>query len=136
MHQPVPDNLPVKFIKLKNGQDLVAYILSEDDKVITLKRPLAFTVENEPMYGRQMLNVHEWVAPIVAATDTVPLDKDFVIFVTEVKDSFRLEFKDAVEYLYGVTPRKRDRSRSSEANAAGKVIPFASMMKDPSGKPN
>lgn len=134
MHQPVPDNLPVKLIKLKNGEDLVAYLVSETDTQIVLKRPLAFTIENEPMYGRQMLNVREWVAPIVAATDTIPLDKDFVIFVTEVKDTFMSEFKDAVEYLYGVTPRKRD--RKGVANSEGKVVPFAAMMKDPSGKPN
>lgn len=133
MHQPVPDTLPVKLLKLKNGEDIVAYILNEDEKHIILKRPLAFSIENEPQYGRQMLNVREWVAPIVAATDTIPLEKEFVIFVTDVKESFKDEFKDAVDYLYGVTPRKRE---TPKANAAGKVVPIASLMKNPGGKPN
>jgi hypothetical protein len=135
MHQPVPDNLPVKLIKLKNGEDIVAYLLNETDTQITVKRPLAFSIENEPMYGRQMLNVREWIAPIVAATDTIPLDKDFIIYITDVKESFVEEFKEAVAYLYGVTPRKRSSKRDT-VEASGKVVPFASMMKDPSGKPN
>ena len=135
MHQPVPDNLPIKLLKLKNGEDIVAYLMEESDTQVTLKRPLAFTIENEPMLGRQMLNVREWVAPIVAASDTIPLDKDFIIFVTDVKESFAEEFKEAVNYLYGVTPKKRTTKRDS-MEAGGKIVPFASMMKDPSGKPN
>ena len=132
MHQPVPDTFPVKLIKLKNGEDLVAYLIDENEKQIQVRKPLAFTIENEPMYGRQMLNVREWVAPIVAISDTVPLDKDFIIFITDVKESFVAEYKDAVEYLYGVTPRKREKSK----DPVGKVVPFASLMKYPSGKPN
>lgn len=132
MHQPVPDTFPVKLIKLKNGEDLVAYLIDENEKQIQVRKPLAFTIENEPMYGRQMLNVREWVAPIVAISDTVPLDKDFIIFITDVKESFVAEYKDAVEYLYGVTPRKREKTKDH----VGKVVPFASLMKDPSGKPN
>lgn len=135
MHQPVPDNLPIKLIKLKNGEDLVAFLLNETDTHLTLKQPLAFSIENEPAYGRQMLNVREWVAPIVAISDTIPIEKEFVVFITDVKESFIEEFKDAVGYLYGVTPKKRT-TRRDAAEISGKVVPFASFMKDPSDKPN
>lgn len=129
MHQPVPDET-IKFLKIKTGEDLVAYVLEQTDDFYRLKRPLSFTVENEVIAGRQMLNVREWIPPIVCSSEEVVLPARWVIFTSEVRDSFKTEFKEAVDFLYGVTPRKR--TRKSMDN----VVPFASLMKDTSDKPH
>ena len=130
MHQPMDE--PIKFYKLKTNEDIVAFQLKEDELFIYIKRPLAFTVENEVMAGRQMLNVREWIPPIVCAVDEIPLPKEYVMFSTDVRDSFKEEFKDAVEFLYNITPRKRERTEKS----SGKVVPFSALMKDTSDKPH
>ena len=119
---------PIKFYKLKTNEDIVAFEVQVCKGHIQIKRPLAFTVENEVMAGRQMLNVREWVPPIVCANDTVFLPKDYIMFSTDVKDSFKEEFLHATEFLYSVEPRKASKPKGD------KVVPF--MIKDPSTKPN
>lgn len=130
MHQPVPDETPIKFLKVRTGEDLVAYLTEEGEGFYRIRRPLVFSVENEVMAGRQLLNVREWIPPIVSSVEEITIPREWVIFITDVKDSFKLEFKDAVNYLYGVTPRKRSKPSSAD------VIPFASIMKDTSDKPH
>jgi hypothetical protein len=127
MHQPVPDQPAIRFYKLKTNEDIVAFELESTELYYRIRRPLAFSVENEVMGGRQMLNVREWLPPIVCGTDEVFLPKEYVLFATEVRESFKDEFTHAVEFLYNVSPRKRS-SRSRED------IPM--MLKDPSTKPN
>ena len=132
MHQPVPDEPIIKFYKLNTLEDIVAYQLEETDTHYRIRRPLAFRVENEMVTGRQMLNVREWIPPIVSAVEEINLPKTLVVFTTDVRDSFKEEFRDAVEYLYGVTPKKRVKT----AEKGSKVVPFASLMKDTSDKPH
>lgn len=129
MHQPV-DPI-IKFYKLKTLEDIVAYQLQDGDGFYRIRRPLAFSVENEMGTGRQLLNVREWIPPIVSAVEEVCIPKEFVLFTTDVKESFKEEFQDAVNYLYGVTPRKRTKPSNT-----GKVVPIACMMKDTSDKPH
>jgi len=118
----------IKFYKLKTNEDIVAYEVNTSDSFYEIRRPLVISVENEIQSGRQMLDAREWIPPIVCRTDTIFLPKDFVIFSTDIRDSFREEFEEVVEFLYNVEPRpKKGRSR-------GKDIPL--MLKDPSTKPN
>lgn len=130
MHQPAEEPV-IKFYKLKTLEDIVAYQLQDGDGFYKIRRPLAFSVENEVGTGRQLLNVREWIPPIVSSVEEVCIPKEFVLFSTDVKDSFKEEFQDAVNYLYGVTPRKRNKPTGT-----GKVVPIASMMKDTSDKPH
>lgn len=118
----------IKFYKLKTNEDIVAFEVEVCNDHIKISRPLAFTVENEVMAGKQMLNVREWVPPIVCANDTILLPKEFIMFSTDVRESFKDEFIHATEFLYNVEPRKPTRSKSD------KVVPL--MLKDPSNKPN
>lgn len=115
----------VRYYKLKSGENLVAFELENSDLHYRLRRPLSFTVENEPLSGRQMLDVREWVPPIVCNTDEINLAKEYVMFSTEVKDSFRAEFDEASEFLYNVEPRHKKPRED---------VPI--MLKDPSTKPN
>jgi hypothetical protein len=123
------NNLPIKFYKLKTNEDIVAFEVEVKKGHIKIRRPLAFTVENEVMAGRQMLNVREWVPPIVCANDTIFLPKEFIIFSTDVRDSFREEFIHATEFLYSVEPRKTPKKSKED-----KIVPF--LLRDPSVKPN
>lgn len=124
----------IKFFKLKNLEDIVAYELpSTQEGYIRLHRPLVIFVENEIETGRQMLNVREWIPPIVSAVEEIMLSEDYVLFSTEVRDSFKEEFIEAVNYLYSVTPRRK---KQNSSKSSSKVVPFASILKDPSNKPN
>jgi hypothetical protein len=120
MEQPV-----VKFYKLRDGENIVAFEMENADTHYRLRRPLSFTIENEVMSGRQMLNVREWIPPIVCATDEICIPKEYVMVSTDVKESFKSEYEQASEFLYNVQARpKKPREE----------VPV--MLKDPSRKPN
>jgi hypothetical protein len=130
MHQPVQPTPPViRFYKLKTNEDIVAFELENLDGLFRIRRPLSISVDNEVMGGRQLLNVREWVPPIVCSTDEIYLPKEYVMFSTDVKESFKEEFIHATEYLYSVESVKKSRTTKSD-----NVIPL--MLKDPSTKPN
>lgn len=118
---------PIKYYKLKTNEDIVAYEVEDNDFTYKIHRPLSFTVINEVQGGRQMLNVREWVPPIVCANDTVVLPKEYVMFSTDVKETFKEEFRDATEFLYSVEPTLSKKKDSIDAPI---------MLKDPSTKPN
>jgi hypothetical protein len=105
----------IKFYKLKNGEDIVAFEIESLESHYNIRRPLLVKVENEVLAGRQMLNVREWVPPIVCANDTVLLPKELVVFSTDVKNSFKEEFKDATDYLYNVVPKKKQPRTPSDS---------------------
>lgn len=124
MHQPVGP--VIKFYKLKTNEDIVAFEEEDANGFYKIRRPIAFTVDNEVIAGKQLLNVREWVPPIVCANDTVYLPKEFVMFSTDVKDTFKEEFTEATDFLYNITPKKR--GRTPDMNPL--------ILKDPSNKPN
>lgn len=126
MHQKTDNPIP-KYYKLMNGEDIVAYELSESETHILIKQPMSVMIENDLSGARQLLNVREWLPPIVTKGDEVQLPKTHVIFTLEVNDSFKDEFKDVVAYFYGVVPKKRKvRSEDKER----KVVSIANFVKD------
>jgi hypothetical protein len=131
MHQPIPEQSVIKFYKLTTNEDIVAYEMEVCKGHYKIARPLAFSIENEIIAGRQMMNVREWLPPLVCSTEIIFLPKEYVMFATDVNESFKVEFKDAVDYLYSVTPRKRGKTSSNN-----NITPYAFIMKDTSDKPH
>jgi len=125
MHQPTEPM--VKFYKLKSGENVVGYDMGENETSYKVRRPLSFTVESDVMSGRQMLDVKEWLPPIVCATDETHIPKEFVLLVTDVKPTFKEEFDEASKFLYNVEA-VRKKSRKTADNVT--------MLRDPSTKPN
>lgn len=130
MHQETDSPAP-KFYKLVNGQDIVAYELSVSEHSILIKQPMAIVIENDFGSAKQLLNVREWLPPIITKGDEVNLPKIHVLFSMDVNESFTEEFKDVVAYFYGVKPKKKVRVEKSDDR---KVVSLASFVKDESGK--
>lgn len=125
MHQT--NDPQVRFYKLKSGENVVGYDMGQNETAYKVKRPLSFIVESDVMSGRQMLDVKEWLPPIVCATEETFIPKEFVLFVTDVKPTFKEEFDEASKFLYNVEPvRKKTRKGSDNVT----------YLKDPSTKPN
>jgi hypothetical protein len=127
MHQSVTESPEIKFIKLRNGSDIVAFILSENESSIHIKRPLYVQVENDFQNGRQMVDVREFLPPIITDAEDVVIPKSDVMTISTVRQSFKDEFNDVVNYFYSVKPRKRDKAKS---NSDDKIVPFNSRDSD------
>lgn len=135
MHQKTDIQMPT-YYKLTTGEDVVAYELAVGDSHIKIKQPMAVFIENNFLVGKQLLNVREWIPPIITVADELELPKSLIMFSLACNESFALEFKDLVDYFYNVTPVKRKRARvksenTEEGDQDRKVIPF--MFKDDTG---
>lgn len=109
MHQEVEQpKLTAKFIKLKNGEDIVAYVLEDTDEYIRVQKPMEVHLHNDLPTAKQILNVREWIPPLIVKVDTVDVPKSQVLLVMELTDSFQTEFTSIVEYFYAVKPVERN----------------------------
>jgi len=128
MHQETDNPTPI-FYKLTTGEDIVAYQLSETQHTLLIKQPMVILVENDFGAARQLLNVREWLPPVITKKDEVSLPKKLIVFSIEVNAEFKEEFKQVVAYFYGVKPKRKARREAGDS----KVVPFT-FVKDESGK--
>lgn len=124
--------LEIMFFKLASGEDLVAYLVSQTEETFTVKRPLSVLIENEFETARQLIQIREWLPPIVVKFDEIELPKDILVCMMETRDSFKDEYIDVCNYFYAVKPKPKERieKRLKEGN----VIPFSFISKDDQGK--
>jgi hypothetical protein len=129
------DNLlAVKFIKLRHGEDLIAYLIEETDAEVRLKRPLSIRIENNYATGRQMMDIREWLPPIVTDVEEINISKTDIMVMTGVRDVFRDEFEEVVNYFYAVRSKKKIDKNIGGDDDDNKVIPF--ILRDTSNKLN
>lgn len=124
MHQEIDSEQPkliAKFIKLHNGEDLVAYVLEQNDEFIRIQKPMEIHMENDLPSARQMLNVREWIPPLIVKVDVVELPLSDVMLVLELTEHFQREFGDIVSFFYNVKPVERDTESKSKGAKVVKI---------------
>lgn len=120
-------DLEVRFFKLKTQEDIVAYLVDEDDEDYSIQKPLIVSIENDFSTGRQMVDIREWIPPVICSSDTTKLPKEMVLIKMDVLDTFKVEYVEAANFFYSVEPIKKTANTKN-------ILPFA--IKDTSNKPN
>ena len=115
---------PIKFFKLKSGDNLISFVLEENETSFVLKRPIVVEIENDLNSGRQIIDAREWIPPLICTVDQISLSKDRIEFSSEVQDHFKPNYKNAVEFLYSVEPKEKVNNSS---NSSINVIPFSGL---------
>jgi hypothetical protein len=106
----------IKFLKLRNGEDLVASVVIENES-ITLTRPVCIMVENMYEEGRQILNVREWLPPSVVTSESITIDRSEIIATLDISEDFLEQYKDICEMFFDNKPvvkKKAKRVTSGE----------------------
>ena len=127
------EKLPLLFIKLKNGDDIVGYVVHRDESSIKLKRPLVVWVDNDMDSGRQYLQVREWIPPIVVTSDETDISLSDIMLTMDVLERFHKEYGDVAEYFYDVTPVPLPEHKSrwkKPKSGGGKVVRLCDLVKE------
>lgn len=131
----------IRFIKLRHGEDLIAFLVEETEEYILIRRPLAVRIENDFMLGKQLIEVREWIPPLFTETEEVKINKDDLMLITPVRPSFKSRFMDFINDFYEPMqfPKPELKSEQSEKNKnedvkKDNIIPF--LGRDFSGKLN
>ena len=133
-------NIPeIRFIKLRHGEDLVAFLVEETEEHILIRRPLSVRIENDFILGKQLIEVREWIPPLFTETEEVKVNKADLMLITPVRPSFKTRFMDFINDFYEPTQVSKSelKANQSEKDVEGEtkkdnIIPF--LGRDFSGK--
>lgn len=106
----------VRFIKFKNGDNIIAYTKDEYDTHIEIARPIALVFEN---YGdddeQQLVKIKEWIPPLIAKFDTVTIDKKEIFFILEVQQTFIDHYLELSELFFTTLTKEEDEEKKKKA---------------------
>jgi len=111
----------IKFLKLRNGEDLVAKVTVDGDKLV-LNRPVAIMIENIYEEGRQLLNVREWLPPTVVLSDTATILSSEVLATMEINPEFLEQYDEICEMFFDNKPVIKKKTKAKSLTSDDKVV--------------
>jgi hypothetical protein len=133
-----PENKDIRLIKLKNGDDVIAYMTGGPiDSQVMLRRPVLIFVDSYPEEGRSVINVKEWLHPMLAAKDETPLRNEDILFIAEVNPEFVDEYVNIANIFYTkMKPKIRKGFKEvDEVTAKATTLADVISLVDRKGKP-
>lgn len=127
----------IRFIKLRHGEDLIAFLVEETETHIRIRRPLAVRIENDFIVGKQLIEVREWIPPLFTETEEVMVNKADLMLITPVRPSFKARFMDFINDFYEPSQqiqKNTENNNTEEQTKKDNIIPFFG--RDFSGKLN
>lgn len=110
----------IRFIRLRNGEDLVAYTIELPTSLV-VKKPIGVEVETHLEMNRQILTMYEWLSPSVAKYDSLTLNMDDVLLCLPVQQEFGERYVSMCEILFEpenyegrMAPKKEKKKMSKE----------------------
>lgn len=120
----------VRFIKFKNGENIIAHTKDEYDTHIEVARPIALIFENIGEEDEQQLvKIKEWIPPLIAKFDSVTIDKKEIFFILEVQQSFLDHYLELSELFFNFVPKEEDKKRAIREQADQAVISLEDIWK-------
>jgi hypothetical protein len=116
----------VKFLRLSNGEDIIAVIKSSTKSTFLVENPMRVIVDADLDAGRQTIYMHNWMPQGIAKDNGCNLNLKDIIFTAEVEE-------DIIDYYKGVvfemiedrgTYKRTDKKEKVFSNNNSKIITF------------
>ncbi len=124
----------VKFIKLNNGEDLIAEIEDSNEMQFTFKNPMKIIVDTDLETSKQIIFLHPWLPSGVVPPTSIKLPSNVVFLVTEVLDDVREYYINMVvevemsETIKKKQKRKKKKIVTSESLETDNVLDFSELI--------
>jgi hypothetical protein len=124
----------VKFIKLNNGEDLIAEIEDSNEMQFTFKNPMKIIVDTDLETSKQIIFLHPWLPSGVVQMNSINLPSNVVFLTTEVLDDVRDYYVNMVsevemsEMIKKKQKRKKKKVASSEPLETDNVLDFSELI--------
>jgi hypothetical protein len=121
----------VKFIKLNNGEDLIAEIEDSNDTQFMFKNPMKIIVDTDLETSKQIIFLHPWLPSGVVPPTSIKLPSNVVFLITEVLDDVREYYINMVsevemsEMIKKKQKRKKKKIVTSESLETDNVLDFS-----------
>jgi len=116
----------VKFLRLSNGEDIIAVIKGSTKSTFLIENPMRVIVDADLDAGRQTIYMHNWMPQGIAKDNGCSLNLKDIIFTAEVEE-------DIIDYYKGVvfemiedrgTYKRTDKKEKVFSNNNSKIITF------------
>jgi hypothetical protein len=116
----------VKFLRLSNGEDIIAVIKGSTRSTFLVENPMRVIVDADLDAGRQTIYMHNWMPQGIAKDNGCNLNLKDIIFTAEVEE-------DIIDYYKGVvfemiedrgTYKRTDKKEKVFSNNNSKIITF------------
>ena len=120
MSEELPE---LKFVRLKNAEDLVGYVTYYDEYLL-IEKPLKIDIETYFEENRQILSLQEYLPQAVVELQEVEIPLDEVVLTTPVKKDFVEQYEYIADFFYNVQVRGKSmlKSREEISDTAQKVV--------------
>lgn len=124
----------VKFIKLNNGEDLIAEIEDSNEMQFTFKNPMKIIVDTDLETSKQIIFLHPWLPSGVVQMNSINLPSNVVFLTTEVLDDVRDYYVNMVsevemsEMIKKKQKRKKKKIVTSESLETDNVLDFSKLI--------
>jgi hypothetical protein len=114
----------VSFIRLLNGDDLIAEVISATKTLIIIKNPMLIINNIEIEEGRQTLILYPWIPQGIALGNTAEIRVSNILMINEIEPEILDYYKGIVEHAFATKPKVVS-STTPKASESGKnVISF------------
>jgi hypothetical protein len=116
----------IKFLRLSNGEDIIAVIKGSTRSSFLVENPMRVIVDADLDAGKQTIYMHNWMPQGIAKDNGCNLNLKDIIFTAEVEE-------DIIDYYKGVvfemiedrgTYKRTDKKEKVLSNNNSKVITF------------
>jgi hypothetical protein len=121
----------VKFIKLNNGEDLIAEIEDSNESQFVFKNPMKIIVDTDLETSKQIIFLHPWLPSGVVQVNSINLPSNVIFLTTEVLDDVREYYINMVsevemsEMIKKKQKRKKKKIVTSESLETDNVLDFS-----------
>ena len=123
----------VRLVKLQNGDDVISFVEDHGD-YLKLIRPIQLMFESlDEIDSEQVVNVREWLPPLIADTEYVMIRKSDVLFAVEVKKHFSEHFMTVSKMFFEyseIANSERERKKFLQESADQTVVSLEDILKN------
>lgn len=122
----------IKFVRLKNGDDIITEINGESASSIELKNPMMLVIDVDVHMNKQQIVMYNWLPQGIVKMNEVKISKRDVVLVADIEKDIEDHYKAVVfDLIVDQTPFKTPERVGNDKS--GKIITFNKSSKD---KPN
>lgn len=96
----------INLLRLKNGDDIVSYVIQYSKDQVILREPMLVLVKNDYKSGQQTLGMESWLPFKIIKNNEVMIKSDDVLFSISVSDEFSEFYENMVDNFKNLNETK------------------------------
>lgn len=124
----------IRYVKLNNGEDLIAEIATENELEYTFTNPMKIVVDTDFNTQRQIIFLHPWLPTSVVKNNTVHVHSSFIFFATEVLQDVEEYYVNMIaeiemsEKIKTTSQKKRKSKKNQPKEIEDNILNFSELL--------